>query len=451
MAFGNAGDALSAFKSVILQQQFRNLAACTFSEVGDPLPMGVCGLWGMLVPITLKRSGVAACFAAALTFFGGALPASAQSFFTTLIADPVVGADRGSASLIRKLDEPTQFLTFSNTGSDVSGQYVLGYGLARPDLMQEGDQLDVTAVWAGPSKDGWRELLAGGIGYRFPVGLEGTTAFLTVDYGDLIFGTTETLFLEAKADRRQIALGLVRERSLANDAKVRLSGELISRSVNAEVLGFPSLEEELTSLRLSAQYSRGVPLLFQQRLAVSLSKGFDSFGASESGNLLGSNPGAASDYLRVSFAAEASVPLSKEWVINAGLIGQWTDDSLPVSQRCGFETNAYARAFDYAVVVGDRCLGSRVEVAYNIALPDPTADKILFTQGFVGIDKGRIDNVANIASPGGGDSWSSLSAGIRTLSGNFLGEVAVTRILDRPDVAADQDRDRLWFRTAIQF
>jgi hypothetical protein len=59
--------------------------------------------------------------------------------------------------------------------------------------------------------------------------------------------------------------------------------------------------------------------------------------------------------------------------------------------------------------------------------------------------------MANLVSPGGGDDWSSVSAGIRLLSGDFLGEVAVTQILDRPDVATDQDRDRLWFRMAVQF
>lgn len=133
------------------------------------------------------------------------------------------------------------------------------------------------------------------------------------------------------------------------------------------------------------------------------------------------------------------------------MIGQWTEHSLPVSQRCGFETNAYARAFDYAVVAGDRCLGTRVELGYNFQLPDFRSGRLDSTQGFVGIDGGRIDNMANAFSDGGGDGWASLSVGVRTLQGSILGEIALTRILDRPLVAANQDRDRLWFRTAVQF
>lgn len=378
-------------------------------------------------------------------------PIAAQSFFTTLVTDPVVGADRGSASVIRKLDEPTQFLTFSNTGSDVSGRAVLGYGLGQPDIAIEGDQLDLALVWAGPSDDGWRELLAGGIAYRFPTGTPGMLGFVTIEAGDLIFGTPEALAISAKADRGQASVGMSREYDLKDDARAKFTGEFIARQVGAEVLGIETLDEDLRIIRLSGLYTKGIPLLFQQRLSLSVSKGLDAFGASTPGNPMGSAPGATTDFFRMAFAAEASVPLSRTWVVNAGLIGQWTDDSLPVSQKCGFQTNAYARGFDYAVVVGDRCIGSRVEAAYNFSLPDPEADRIVFTQGFAGIDGGQIENLSNPILPGQKDTWSSFSAGVRTLRGNFLGEIAVTRILDRPDVAAGQDRDRLWFRTAFQF
>lgn len=377
--------------------------------------------------------------------------ASAQSFFASLVVDPVVGADRGSASQVQELDEAANFLTFSTTGSSEAGRAVIGYGLGLPDLALQGDQFDAVALWAGPSEDGWRELLAGGVAYRFPLASQDTLGFVNVDYGDVVLGTPEALVLDVKGDRLQVSAGAIRKLSIGETAKLSFGAEIIARNIRSSVLGTPVIDEELRMLRASVLYSDGIPLLFQRRFAASFTKGVSAFGASPETNPQASTPGATSDFLRVSFAAEASLPLSREWVVNAGIIGQLTSDSLPASQRCGFETNAYARGFDYAVVAGDRCLGSRTELAYNFELPRPGADSQVFTQGFFGVDFGRFENVGNVVSPAVSDTWSSLSAGVRSLRGNFLGEIAVTRIFDRPSVAAGQNDDRLWIRAAYKF
>ena len=388
--------------------------------------------------------------ATALLGLGGG-PLDAQSFFANPVTDPVVGADRGSASQIRKLDENTGFLTLTNTGTEESGPLVLGFGYAFPNLVRPGDQFDVAAIWAGPSDDGWRELLAGGLSYRFPTATEGLTGFVNLDVGDLILGTADALALDVRGDRVQVSAGVAKTRDLGDTATLRFGAEVIARRTRSEVLGTPAIDEDLRMVRGSVLYSKGRPLGVQHRLALSVTKGFDAFGASPSGNPLGSTPGARTDFLRAAFAAETSRPFGPDWVLNMGVIGQWSDDSLPASQRCGFETNNYARAFDYALVAGDRCLGSRVEVAYNFQSPDLRRGSFDSTQGFIGIDGGRISNNANALSAGGSDGWASLSVGVRTLQGSILAEVAATRILDRPTVATGQDRDRLWVRAAYQF
>ena len=400
----------------------------------------------LLLATVGARASLLACL-----WIWSAQAASAQSFFASLIVDPVVGADRGSASQIQELDEAASFLTFSTTGSREAGRAVVGYAFGLPDFALSGDQFDAVALWAGPSEDGWRELLAGGVAYRFALASPDTLGFVNVDYGDVVLGTPETLALDVKGDRLQVAAGATRKLRLGETAEFSFGAEIIARDIRSSVLGTTVIDERLRMLRASVLYSDGIPLLFQKRFAASVTKGIPSFGASPEVNPQASVPGATSDFLRVSFAAEASVPLSRDWVINAGLIGQWTTDSLPASQRCGFETNSYARGFDYAVVAGDRCLGSRTELAYNIELPRPDADRQVFTQGFVGIDVGRFENLANVVSPQVLDTWSSLSAGIRSLRGNFLGEIAATRILDRPSVAAGQDENRIWVRAAYKF
>jgi hypothetical protein len=44
-----------------------------------------------------------------------------------------------------------------------------------------------------------------------------------------------------------------------------------------------------------------------------------------------------------------------------------------------------------------------------------------------------------------------MSVGVRSLRGNFLGEVAATRILDRPNGTEAQDDNRIWIRAALKF
>ncbi|WP_171060448.1 hypothetical protein [Poseidonocella sp. HB161398] len=54
-------------------------------------------------------------------------------------------------------------------------------------------------------------------------------------------------------------------------------------------------------------------------------------------------------------------------------------DSLPVSQRCSFETNGHARGFDYALVTGDRCLAGRAERAVALEPPRGSGAEMCFT------------------------------------------------------------------------
>ena len=161
--------------------------------------------------------------------------------------------------------------------------------------------------------------------------------------------------------------------------------------------------------------------------------------------------GASSEFLRISASAETSIPLPRRFVLNAGVIGQWSDDSLPISQRCGYGTNAYARGFDRSYVNGDRCLGGRTELAYNIELPDLTSEKFNYTQGYVGIDFGWVQDNPTFAMPRLIDTWSSGSLGVRTLRGDFIGEVSVTQIFDQPTGATEQQQTRFWLRGAARF
>jgi hypothetical protein len=72
-------------------------------------------------------------FAAA--FIICASSAHAQSFFLNLGTDPSTGVDRGSASVVRKVDTRTGFLTVSSIGAEeIRSVHCFGdFGMAGPD------------------------------------------------------------------------------------------------------------------------------------------------------------------------------------------------------------------------------------------------------------------------------------------------------------------------------
>lgn len=193
---------------------------------------------------------------------------------------------------MRKLERPTRYLTFSNTGPEVSGPYILGFALGQPDLLLTGDQFDLTAVVSGPSETNGRELYAGGLGYRLGLGSADTTGYVNFDFGDLLLGTEETLLLDARGHRQQIVLGLRHQLSFGETGRLRLDGQWIARNVQSKVLDQPVMDESLRMLRLAAVYTDGRPFEQQNRMALVLTQGFGQFGASDEDNPLASVPGA---------------------------------------------------------------------------------------------------------------------------------------------------------------
>ncbi|MGB3279689.1 MAG: ShlB/FhaC/HecB family hemolysin secretion/activation protein [Pseudorhodobacter sp.] len=385
------------------------------------------------------------------SFLVTAESAGAQSFFTNLGTDPSTGVDRGSASVVRNVEKRTGFLTFSSLGADEIGPYIGSATLAWPNLLRQDDQLDLVLAMGGLSANGKAELTAAGLGYRQGLPGAGVTLYVNADHGTFRLGSASSLALGIKGSQTNAAIGARKTWSWPDHFRLTASLELALRNSQSELLGATYRDERLRMLRAAVKYERGLPFSFQQRYGLSLTKGLDAFGASASASPTSSLPGVTTDFLRIAFSAEASVPLSRRFLVNAGVIGQWTNDSLPVSQRCGYGTNAYARGFDQSYVNGDRCFGARVELAYNFVLPDPRAKALDLRQGFLGIDGGTIEDMANPFVAGNSDRWSSLSAGFRMAMGDFIGEISITHILDKPVGAFPQDNTRLWFQTALRF
>lgn len=378
-------------------------------------------------------------------------PAKAQSFFTTLVIDPAVGVDRGSASRIQEVVKNTGFLTFSSDGAEEIGPYVLGLGAALPAVLGEPDQLDLVAVLSGPADDDRHELLAAGAAYRFNFPSTDMTLTLNSDFADARLGSATSLALGLEGHLSNVSLGIRREWAVQGASRSIASLELTGRDSQTQALGAVQEKESLRMLRTSFTYFSGRPFAFQKRHALSATKGFDDFGALPNTNQNGSAPEGSSDFFRVAAGAEMSLPISPRIYLSAGVAAQWSDDSLPISQRCGYQSNDYAKGFDRSYVNGDKCLAAQLELAYNVTLPQPGANKLSYSQSYIGFDGGYIKDNPSATLAANADNWSSVSLGIRALHGNLLGEISLSHILDQPVGAFAQDETRLWFRSAMKF
>jgi hemolysin activation/secretion protein len=376
-------------------------------------------------------------------------PISAQTFFGSFGVESATGIERGSTALIERVDEPTFFLTFDRFGSEEVGPFVSSFAHARPHVLRAGDQFDVIGVVAGPGRNGAAELAAAGFGYRLSFGAD-MTAYLNGSLARVAPGGPLTARFGIEGYRGQVALGLRRDVSTGTAVRMSQILELRARESGATSFGTTFLDERIQSVFLGFRRNAGSPLGRQSRLGAALSFGVADYGASAVPGALASYPGASEVFLRFSASAEGSLPLAGLWAINAGLVGQVSWDSLPVSQKCGFETNSYSRGFDISEILGDSCLAGRGELAANLRRPGPGSR--LWVQAFTGIDGGRVEQNANALRQATGDDWSSVNLGLRALGANWVAEVSLSDVLESPAATATSEGDaRLWVRAALRF
>jgi len=377
--------------------------------------------------------------------------AQAQSFFGDLGNGVTVGVDRGSTTLLPAVSETTRFLTFDTYGSSEIGREIASFSVAKPGFLVFGDQFDVVTVVAGFLGDGPTEVLALGLGYQMPLTQTGLVWFVNADHAEVVLGGAENRALDVRGDRTNLSFGIRKTWNPSADVTTRVSLEVRSRRSTGQILGSAVLDEALRIVQLSLTHERGVPFGFRTRFGASIAKGLSGFGASGQINPAASLPGASAQFVRLSMAGEMSLPISAKMVVNAGLAGQWADQSMPLSERCGYGTNAFSRGFDQTSVNGDRCIASRVELARYLSLPTQDKPSGVLTQGFVGLDAGRVWNRGTVTAASLTRDWSSLSVGVRALRGGSIAEIAVTRILDDFNTAAPQDKSRLWLRIGTRF
>jgi len=374
----------------------------------------------------------------------------AQTFFGTLGVENAIGVERGSTALVEPVDKATTILTLDSYGSEEVGPWVTSLTFAIPKVLGSTDQWDLTAVVGGPGEERSTELRAAGFGYRVRPWDDDTTLYVSASYSDVRPDGSLTRDLSIEGDQRRIAFGARRE-IRTEDVTTTVTFEARVRDNEATSMGVPIQDERIGALFLGVRRSSGRPLGLQTRIGAAVSAGTAEYGDSALFGPLSSAPGADDRFLRASASTEASVPLSRLLALNAGLVGQWSDASLPLSQRCGFGTNAYSRGFDQSELLGDLCIAGRAELAANAFLP-VGEEQPAWLQIYAGVDGGHLRNNATRLADAATAEWSSGSIGVRAVGRDWIAELSATTVIDAPRVAvADAGDARVWFRAGLRF
>jgi hemolysin activation/secretion protein len=138
-----------------------------------------------------------------------------------------------------------------------SGPYIASATLAWPDLMQEGDQLDLVFCMAGRSDDGGRELAAFGISYRYALLRTDLIVDANADRRDLNLGSDQSLALDIKGEQTNAALGVRKVWSLAGAARLTGTVEVALRYSTSEVLETQVTNESFRLLRAALRHEGG--------------------------------------------------------------------------------------------------------------------------------------------------------------------------------------------------
>jgi hemolysin activation/secretion protein len=183
-------------------------------------------------------------------------------------------------------------------------------------------------------------------------------------------------------------------------------------------------QERLRSAALGVTTSLIGSATRRHDVALSITRGFDAFGARESQPA--GTPQPDIDFLRWILNYRLTQQIGQRWTTSLGVQGQWSADDLPESERFYIGGRQLGGAFDPASVTGDRGAGARVEVAHAESIPHLP----LPVQSYLYADYGLVRSNERDAPA---DSAASLGAGLRMSFHTYSGSLEVATPLREPN------------------
>lgn len=264
--------------------------------------------------------------------------------------------------------EGTGALVLTVTPKQKKRRITGGFNNRGPSLLGDG-QFDVRAEFYGVGVDGDQATLAASAasnlqryrfasaGYLAPVGSSGLTA------------SGSAAYLETRPRRTGIPGGI---KGTAKQANAALSYPLVRdfhRSVDVS-LGIDGVNSDNAAFGrvIADERSRAARVSISAAEARERRSGSASIAFSQGLDLLGARvdaPLAQTGFIKANVAVAASQAIGKRAAVRLSGSAQWTNDRLPAAERFAVGGEALGRAFDTALLTGDRGGGAVAELAYR--------------------------------------------------------------------------------------
>ncbi|HWL46334.1 MAG TPA: ShlB/FhaC/HecB family hemolysin secretion/activation protein, partial [Sphingomonadaceae bacterium] len=303
-------------------------------------------------------------------------------------------------------------------GFDNQGARDLGWGQFRAEahgysLLRDGDRTDLTLS----SATDLRRFRYASLAHATPLGADGLTVSLSAGYletrprGTPLKGTAAIAGLSfsypvVRGYRRNLSLSLGLD-GLNSDAA--LVGSLIS-------------SDRTRALRLAAGYSAVAPKAVLTG-GVTLSRGLDMLGARSLAGLTDTV------FTKANARATWDRQFGKQAILRLRAAGQYSKGRLAASERFAVGGPEFGRAFETALLSGDRGVAGLTEIALRPTLPKAVAGSEIY--GFV--DGARLAVVPRLTQPAMRFTLASAGIGLRLAyrdTGSF--DIEAARAIDDP-------------------
>lgn len=354
---------------------------------------------------------------------------------------------QGASTLLLRIEDSAARpvsgrLGIDNRGAETTGPLELDGSLTFTNLTGYYDQTRLRVV---QSLD-FEELTFASLNHSQLLNTEGTRLAFDGTYSKSEPGGAVLRSIEQESESFSGTLTLthpiIRSRSRNLTGRVAIG----ARNTTSEQLGNTSTRDRLRTAAVGLDYDFGDAQGGVNQITTTVTKGFDTFGATDENNPLASRFDGSTDYVTLEGFASRRQDLPKGFGLTISAQGQYADGPLLSSAECGLGGEAFGRAYDSSEITGDHCLMGSAELNYLI--PEQI-DLLRYAQLYTFYDGGRVwnrgisSNNASLASAGGGIRFG--------LGDHLTGSLEVAKPLTR-DVAAEDNRDpRVFFRLTGSF
>lgn len=309
----------------------------------------------------------------------------AQNILTT--AKGNAQAAPGAIDLVLKITKnpSTASLSYNNHGSRFVGPHQAMANWVGGNLLNSFDRLNLQASATVPL----REMQYGAFDYSLPLTSGGLTARLGASYSNSRPGLTLKP-LEVEGDSTLVETGLSYPLILSRKTELNVGIGFKLHNTATEFLDEELIDDKLRILSLNASFQTQDSWDGNNLIDLTLNKGVDILGATETGSDKLSRTRGHSDFLGLNLEAARNQQLPHDFEMSASAAAQYTQVPLLSSQEFGYGGTTFGRAYDPSEITGDQGVAAALELRYTGI--EPMLNSSIRVAPFAFYDIGKVWN-----------------------------------------------------------